>query len=71
MGSVSEARLDHRRVGTDPRIGRELIKGLDDQEALDAVDHVIDCYRELAKKGERLGKTIERVGVATFERAVA
>lgn len=58
-------------VGTNPRIGRELITSLDDQGVLDAVDRVIDCYSEQAKKGERLGKTIERVGLAPFEKAVA
>ena len=58
-------------VGTKPRIGQEVITGLDDQEALDAVDRAIDCYREQAKKGERLGKTIERVGLAPFKKAVS
>ena len=58
-------------VGTQPRIARELITGLDDQEVLDAVDRVIACYSEQAKKGERLGKTIERVGLEPFEKAIA
>ena len=58
-------------VGSVPRIGRELTKGLDDQEALRAVDQVIACYREQAKKGERLGKTIERVGMDPFVAAVS
>jgi NAD(P)H-nitrite reductase large subunit len=58
-------------VGSVPRIGKELIKGLDDEGALRAVEQVIACYGEQAKKGERLGKTIERVGLDPFLESVA
>jgi NAD(P)H-nitrite reductase large subunit len=57
-------------VGAQPRIGQELLAGLDDAHALDAVKAVIDCYKEGAKKGERLGKMIERVGLEPFREAV-
>jgi NAD(P)H-nitrite reductase large subunit len=57
-------------VGMTPRIGQELITGLDDDQILDAVDRVIQCYQEQAKKGERLGKTIARVGLEPFQKAV-
>ena len=58
-------------VGATPRIGQELISGLDDDQVLKAVDTIVGHYRESAKKGERLGKTIARVGLASFEAAVA
>ncbi len=57
-------------VGSQPRIGKELIKGLDDEAALAAVDTVINYYKDNAKKGERLGKMIERVGLEPFAEAV-
>jgi NAD(P)H-nitrite reductase large subunit len=57
-------------VGSQPRIGKELVKGLDDEAALAAVDTVITYYKDNAKKGERLGKMIERVGLEPFAEAV-
>ncbi len=57
-------------VGSQPRIGKELIKGLDDEAALKAVEDVVNYYKDNAKGGERLGKMIERVGLEAFEMAV-
>lgn len=57
-------------VGSQPRIGQELIAGLDDKAVLAAVDTVISYYQDNAKKGERLGKMIERVGLEPFKEAV-
>lgn len=57
-------------VGSQPRIGKELINGLDDDAALKAIEDVMDYYKENAKGGERLGKMIERVGLEPFEEAV-
>lgn len=58
-------------VGAEPRIAQELIAGLDDQQVLNAVDKTIQCYKNNAKKGERLGKMIDRVGLTLFQEAVA
>ena len=57
-------------VGANPRIGKELVSGLDDDGALSTVEKVVQAYRDNAKKGERLGKTIERVGLQPFEKAL-
>ncbi|TKB25658.1 NAD(P)/FAD-dependent oxidoreductase [Desulfopila sp. IMCC35006] len=57
-------------VGSQPRIGKELIKGLDDEAALKAVEDVVNYYKDNAKGGERLGKMIERVGLEPFAMAV-
>lgn len=57
-------------VGATPRIGKELIRGLDDEAIVKAVDDVIEYYKENAKTGERLGKMIERVGMEPFQQAV-
>lgn len=53
-------------VGSQPRIGKEVANGLDDEAVFEAIDTVIDYYTENAKKGERIGKMIERVGIEPF-----
>jgi NAD(P)H-nitrite reductase large subunit len=58
-------------VGAAPRIGQELVGGLSDEQALEAVEKVVNCYKENANKGERLGKMIDRVGLEPFQQAVA
>ncbi len=57
-------------VGAEPRIAQSLVTGLGDDRVLEAVDRVIACYVASAKKGERLGKTIDRVGLDPFKTAV-
>lgn len=57
-------------IGAEPRIGNELISGLDDAGAAAAVDRIVNYYKQNAKKGERLGKMIERIGLAPFKEAV-
>jgi NAD(P)H-nitrite reductase large subunit len=57
-------------VGAAPRIAQELVKGLDDKQVLDAIEKTIQCYSDNAKKGERLGKTIDRVGLEPFQAAL-
>lgn len=58
-------------VGANPRIGDILTDGLDDQAALEAIDKVVAYYRENAKKGERLGKMIDRTGLEGFKAAIS
>lgn len=57
-------------VGMMPRIGKELVTGLDDDQAMAAVAKVITCYKNEAKAGERLGKMIERTGLDPFRKAI-
>lgn len=57
-------------VGAEPRIAQNLAGGLNDGQALDAVAAVIGCYQDNAKKGERLGKMIDRLGLKLFEAAL-
>jgi dissimilatory sulfite reductase (desulfoviridin) alpha/beta subunit len=58
-------------VGAEPRIGQEIADKLDDAEAIAAVDKVIAVYIRDAKKGERLGKMIDRIGTEPFKAALA
>ena len=58
-------------VGANPRIAQELTSELTDEQAIEKVSRVIDYYRENAKKGERLGKMIDRLGFETVKAALA
>lgn len=57
-------------VGADPRIGQELVSELSDAQALETVAKIISFYQEKGKKGERLGKMIDRLGLEPFKEAV-
>ena len=57
-------------VGANPRIAQELLRDLDDQQALDSVAKVIEFFKKNAKHGERLGKTIERMGIEPLKQSV-
>lgn len=57
-------------VGTLPRIGKQLLSGLDDEAALKSIEKVIVYYEENGKPNERLGKMIERIGIEPFKTAV-
>ena len=58
-------------VGANPRIAQECASGLDDDAAQTAIRIVIDYYKANAKKGERLGKMIDRVGLDPFKEVLA
>ena len=58
-------------VGANPRIAQECVSGLDDDGALAAIHKVVVYYQENAKKGERLGKMIDRAGLEGFRQAIA
>lgn len=58
-------------VGAAPRIGQELLSDLDDEQALAGVEKVVEYYRENAKKGERLGKMIDRIGFDAVKEALS
>ena len=57
-------------VGVTPRIAQELANELSDEEALEKIAQVIQYYSENAKKGERLGKMIDRLGFETVQGAL-
>jgi len=57
-------------VGASPRIADELLSDLSDEQALAQVKKIVDYYRENAKKGERMGKMIDRLGLDSLKAAV-
>ncbi len=58
-------------VGAKPRIADELFVGLSDEQAIAAIETVIAYYKENAKKGERLGKMIDRTGLEAVKEALS
>jgi NAD(P)H-nitrite reductase large subunit len=54
-------------VGASPRIAEELLSNLSDEQALAHVGKVVSFYRENAKKGERMGKMIDRLGLDSLK----
>jgi NAD(P)H-nitrite reductase large subunit len=58
-------------VGAEPRIAQECANGLDESSALTAIDKVVGYYQQNAKKGERLGKMIDRVGIDVFKQELS
>lgn len=58
-------------VGANPRIAKKIASELEDEQAMDAVAKIIAFYKNNAKKGERMGKTLERMGTEPFEKAIS
>ena len=56
--------------GGTPKPGRELVKDLTADQAIELATKVITFYREHCQAPERLGATIDRVGFETFKKAV-
>jgi NAD(P)H-nitrite reductase large subunit len=57
-------------VGTKPRIGQELVASLNDEQALVMVDKILQYCKANAKKGERMGMMIDRLGLSTVKAAL-
>ncbi len=57
-------------VGVTPRIAQELVADLNDEQAREKIKQVIAYYKENGKKGERLGKMIDRIGFDTVKSAL-
>lgn len=52
------------------RVADELAEGLDKDEAVKLAEKVLEVYSEQAKKGERLGRTIDRISFEQFKKLV-
>jgi len=53
-----------------PRIGVTLCESLSSEEALNTCARIIAYFKENGKKGERMGRFLDRVGLETFKAAV-
>ena len=56
--------------GALPRMGQLVAKDLPTAEALALVDRILDYYRANAKPKERIGKTVERLGIEDLKGAL-
>ncbi len=56
--------------GSRPLLARELKKGMSNEEALELAERVIEYFNNHAKKTERLGRLIMRVGFDEFKNAI-
>ena len=58
-------------MGAQPRIGKKLTKGLNNGQALAMVEKILQYYKTNAKKGERLGMLIDRIGLDALKTVVS
>ncbi len=53
-----------------PRISDRIVRGLDDDQAKSQIDKIIEFYKANAKKHERMGRFIDRIGLEEFTKGV-
>ncbi len=53
-----------------PRLADTLMDELDSDKAIESISRVVDFYKENAKKHERIGKMIDRMGLEPLKSAV-
>lgn len=53
-----------------PRLADEIYKDLTDEQALDVCDKILHYFKANAKKSERMGRFIDRIGLETFAKEV-
>jgi len=56
--------------GAKPRLSRELARDLSAEQALELVEKIIEFYKANAKKHQRLGAMIEKMGLDQFKTAI-
>ncbi|MBA2848846.1 NAD(P)/FAD-dependent oxidoreductase [Thermosulfuriphilus ammonigenes] len=56
--------------GARPRLAQTLIEGVSTEEALEIADRIIKFYEKHAKKMDRLGRLIDRIGFEEFKKAI-
>lgn len=58
------------KLGRHPQLARELARGLDADQVLALVSRIIEVYKATARKGERLGAVVSRLGWGGFQATV-
>jgi NAD(P)H-nitrite reductase large subunit len=56
--------------GAKPRLSRELVKDLSEEQALELVDKIIELYKSSARPHQRLGAMLEKMDFDEFKSAV-
>ncbi|ODS34793.1 MAG: nitrite and sulphite reductase 4Fe-4S subunit [Candidatus Scalindua rubra] len=57
--------------GRHPRKANEIMLFLPDEKVLDFIEQTLDWYKKNGKRGERIGTTIDRVGLEKYGEEVA
>lgn len=57
-------------AGIRPRIADVLIQNIKQEEVLPLVDKIVEYYKDNARKYERLGKMIERIGIEEVKQSI-
>ena len=55
------------KIGRKPMLGTKIFAVIPEQEAVPVVETILDTYRKLGRKGERLGDVIQRIGLDSFQ----
>ncbi|MCK4821208.1 NAD(P)/FAD-dependent oxidoreductase, partial [bacterium] len=56
--------------GGRPRLSKELVRDISDDDAFTIIDTIISYYKENAKKNQRLGAMIEKLEFDTFKNEI-
>jgi dissimilatory sulfite reductase (desulfoviridin) alpha/beta subunit len=59
------------RHGRHPRESDDIMAFLPDEKVMDFIEKTIEWYNTNGKRGERIGKTIDRIGLDDFKEKVA
>ena len=57
-------------AGARPRLADTIAEGLSDDDATALAEKIVDYFRENGKRGARIGRMIDEVGLDTFKQAV-
>jgi NAD(P)H-nitrite reductase large subunit len=52
------------------RLAQEIARDLDDSQAMEMVDKIIEFYKANAKKHQRIGAMIDKMGFDEFKAAI-
>jgi len=58
------------KLGRHPQLARELARGLDADQVVALVSQIVEVYKAVARKGERLGAVLTRLGWQEFQATV-
>ena len=56
--------------GAKPRLSRELVRDLSEEQALESIDKIIEFYKSSARPHQRLGAMLEKMDFDEFKSAV-
>ena len=54
------------KIGRNPMLGRKIFEAIPEQQAAFIIEAILDAYRDVGQRGERLGEVIQRIGLDRF-----